>query len=113
MAIKGSCHCQATKFELVEAPATVTACTCSFCSKRGALWAYYLPDDVTFTSTDHRGTYQWGSRTIKHHFCAVCGCGTYTELQTGALASPTSTIPKSASMRVSSTTLISARWRSS
>lgn len=39
--IKGSCHCGQTQFEVSEAPASVTRCTCSLCSKRGALWAYY------------------------------------------------------------------------
>ena len=24
-------------------------------------------------------TYLWGSRTMKHHFCACCGCSTYSE----------------------------------
>jgi hypothetical protein len=24
-------------------------------------------------------TYRWGSRTVKHHFCANCGCGTFSE----------------------------------
>src|SRR5262249_45128110 len=41
--IKGSCHCGNTQFEVSEAPASVTRCTCSLCSKRGALWAYYTP----------------------------------------------------------------------
>lgn len=79
MRIGGSCHCRATTFEVADAPAAVTQCTCSFCSKRGALWAYYPPSEVTLNSIDHRGTYRWGSRTVKHHFCMICGCGTYTE----------------------------------
>jgi hypothetical protein len=39
MTIKGSCHCGNTQFEVSEAPHSVTRCTCSLCSKRGALWA--------------------------------------------------------------------------
>ena len=35
--IKGSCHCGNTQFEVTEAPTDVTRCTCSLCSKRGAL----------------------------------------------------------------------------
>ncbi len=46
MTIKGSFNCEGTQFELTEAPASVTRCTCSFCSKRGALWAY-LPQAGT------------------------------------------------------------------
>ena len=32
MAIRGSCHCKATAFEVSAAPENVTQCTCSFCS---------------------------------------------------------------------------------
>ena len=39
MTIVGKCHCGATQFEIEAAPESVTSCTCSFCSKTGALWA--------------------------------------------------------------------------
>jgi hypothetical protein len=72
MAITGSCHCKATMFEVSEAPRTVTFCTCSFCSKRGSLWAYYIPSQFKLlTPPENVSTYQWGSRTVKHGFCAV------------------------------------------
>jgi hypothetical protein len=80
MTIKGSCHCGDTQFEVSEAPATVTRCTCSLCAKRGALWAYYTPVQFRLiTRTEKVATYRWGSRTVKHHFCANCGCGTFSE----------------------------------
>jgi hypothetical protein len=80
MTIKGSCHCGATQFEVSEAPADVTRCTCSFCAKRGALWAYYEPTQFKLTTArDRVSTYQWRSYTIEHHHCGICGCGTYTE----------------------------------
>ena len=60
MAIKGSCHCGATQFEVSAAPENVTRCTCSFCSKRGALWAYYTPAEFKLlTARDRVSTYQW------------------------------------------------------
>ena len=43
MSLKGSCHCGATQFEVSEAPQSLARCTCSFCARRGALWAYYTP----------------------------------------------------------------------
>jgi hypothetical protein len=80
MGIKGSCHCGATQFEVSEPPATVTQCTCSLCSKRGALWAYYTPAQFKLlTARDRVSTYQWGSYTGHLHFCGICGCGTYSE----------------------------------
>ena len=50
MTIKGKCHCGATAFELSKVPKSVTRCTCTFCAKRGVLWANYSPEEVTFTS---------------------------------------------------------------
>jgi hypothetical protein len=80
MAIKASCHCGATRFEVSEAPASVTHCTCSFCSKRGALHAYYTPDQFKLTTArDRVSTYQWRTYCVQHHHCAVCGCPTYSE----------------------------------
>jgi hypothetical protein len=80
VAIKGSCHCGNTQFEVNEAPSGVTRCTCSLCAKRGALWAYYKPAQFRLTSPpENVATYRWGSRTVKHNFCANCGCGTYSE----------------------------------
>ena len=55
MPIKGSCHCGNTQFEVSEAPAGVTRCTCSLCSKRGALWAYYKPAQFRLTSPPENG----------------------------------------------------------
>ena len=71
MAIKGSCHCGNTQFEVSEQPSSVTRCTCSLCSKRGALWAYYTPAQFRLLSPSvNVATYLWGGRTVKHHFCA-------------------------------------------
>ena len=80
MPIKGSCHCKATQFVVDEAPESVTSCTCSFCSKRGALHAYYTPAQFKLvTARDRVATYQWHSFTVQHHHCAICGCPTYSE----------------------------------
>lgn len=77
MTVKGSCHCGATQFTVARRPETVTRCTCSFCTKRGALWAYQEDEEdfVLTTSRDRVSTYQWGSYLIEHHHCGICGCG--------------------------------------
>ena len=80
MTIAGSCHCGKTAFQIEgELPANLTRCTCSFCSKRGALWAYYQPSQfqVTTSATDD-ATYRWNSQLVAHHFCPVCGCTTFS-----------------------------------
>jgi hypothetical protein len=93
--MKGSCHCGHTQFEVSEAPAGVTRCTCSLCSKRGALWAYYTPAQFRLTSpAEYVATYLCGSRTVKHHFCAHCGCGTYSESRDWSSGKPDFKNPK-------------------
>jgi hypothetical protein len=81
MTIIGSCHCGKTAFRIEgEIPAALTRCTCSFCSKRGALMAYYTPAQfhVTAAASDD-GIYRWHTNLVAHHFCAVCGCATYSD----------------------------------
>lgn len=95
MTIKASCHCGNTKFEVDAVPADVTRCTCSFCSKRGALWAYYKPAQFRLTSPpENVATYQWRTRTVKHHFCANCGCGTFGESPDWSTGQPDFDNPK-------------------
>ena len=78
MPLKGSCHCGATKFEVDGPPTSVTACTCSYCSKVGALWAYYPPEQFRLlTPPNVRALYKWGGKIIDHYFCATCGVSTY------------------------------------
>jgi hypothetical protein len=91
MTVKGSCHCGATQFTVAKRPVEVSRCTCSFCSKRGALWAYYENEsDFTLTTArDRVSTYQWGSYTIEHHHCAICGCSTWSRSPVWDLATKT------------------------
>lgn len=78
MTVHGSCHCGKTKFELTHPPAETTACTCSYCAKSGALWAYYPPEAFRLlTAEGDRGLYLWNSRMVEHYFCPGCGMTTY------------------------------------
>lgn len=81
MSVTGSCHCGKTKFEIDgEPPAQLTRCTCSFCSKRGTLYAYYEPEKFNLTTPEaDTAVYCWRSKLVAHHFCPVCGCGTYSD----------------------------------
>ena len=83
MPIKGRCHCGATQFEVDAAPGDLTSCNCSFCSRRGALVAYYTPKQFRLTTArDRVSTYQWGHYVGQHHHCSICGVGTYSEFPT-------------------------------
>ena len=80
MTIRGGCHCGQTRFEVDgELPATLTRCTCSFCARRGPLYAYFAPE--AFRQTAGSGTdavYRWHTMQVAHHFCPNCGCGTFS-----------------------------------
>ena len=79
MIIKGKCHCGRTQFEVSEPPASVTRCTCTFCAKRGGLWAYYRPEQFKLISATDRASYSSRPDVHTHFHCGVCGCSTYSD----------------------------------
>ena len=80
MTITGSCHCGKTAFRIDgDIPAKLTRCTCSFCSKRGALVAYYEPAQFQLTTPTSDTTYRWNTRLVAHHYCSDCGCATFSD----------------------------------
>ena len=88
MTIKANCHRSKTKFEVSKPPSAVRRCTCS---KRGTLWAYCRPAQFRLLSPpENVATCRRGSKTVKHNFCADCGCGTYSKSPDCRI----STIPK-------------------
>lgn len=76
--LHGSCHCGRTRFALARLPDTLIACSCSYCRKSGAMWAFMEPEAVRMTTAeDTRALYRWGRREVAHHFCDRCGCATH------------------------------------
>ena len=44
------------------------------------LWAYYEPHQFHVTTpASHDATYYWHTKLVAHHFCPVCGCGTFSD----------------------------------
>jgi hypothetical protein len=80
MTITGHCHCGKSSFRIEgELPAKLTRCTCSFCSRRGALVAYYSPEQFHFESRGGDMIYRWNTKQVAHHFCRVCGISTHSD----------------------------------
>lgn len=71
---RGACHCGAVTFT-ISAPITrATQCTCSICSRVGALWhATGEAGLKVLSGEDQLGLYQFGTMTAKHYFCRRCG----------------------------------------
>jgi hypothetical protein len=75
----GSCHCGAIRFEIDTVIDRVTQCNCSVCTKKGILHHRVTPENFRLLGNDATlGTYQFGTRIAKHHFCTVCGIHTFT-----------------------------------
>jgi hypothetical protein len=79
MLIHGKCHCGNISFSLAWEPdpaeIPVRACTCSFCTKHGGVWASN-PSGVLRVEVKEPSLvseYAFGTRTAEFHICARCG----------------------------------------
>jgi hypothetical protein len=58
----------------------VTECNCSICSKKGSL-LWFVPRERLrlLAGNDTLSTYTFGSKQVRHRFCATCGIHPYGE----------------------------------
>ncbi|NOT19981.1 MAG: GFA family protein [Sideroxydans sp.] len=82
---KGGCHCGSISY-LFSAPEITNGlrCNCSICIRKGAVMTAFTvpPEDMNVEVLgDSLSTYQFGSKTAKHHFCNKCGIYTFHEPQ--------------------------------
>ena len=76
----GSCHCGAVRFEVTLSDGLRTArrCTCSMCSRRGAVAVSAELADIRFVSgEDVLSVYTFGTGVAQHYFCSTCGIYTH------------------------------------
>ena len=79
MSHRGSCHCGAVCFEVRAEIRAVFDCNCSYCSRRGALWALVADQELVITrSWDDLAVYQFNTYKAKHYFCRTCGIGAFS-----------------------------------
>ncbi len=80
MTINARCHCGRNVFEVEgELPEKLTRCTCSLCSKRGHLYAYFAPEKFKVVQADSDAVYRWQTKLVASHFCSACGCDLYAD----------------------------------
>ena len=79
----GSCHCGAIRFSFKGEPIdSGIRCTCSICSRKGALMYNGLIPEKELKIDAQEGAlslYQFGKKTAKHYFCGRCGIYTFHE----------------------------------
>jgi hypothetical protein len=74
----GSCHCGRIRFEVTSEMARASECNCSICTKKAYLHHMVAPDDFRLLSgADDLATYQFGTKTARHHFCKHCGVAAF------------------------------------
>jgi len=75
----GGCHCGEVRFEVTADISNVTACNCTICQKRGALWTFVPAANFALRAgADDLRDYQFGKRRLHHLFCAQCGVGSFS-----------------------------------
>jgi hypothetical protein len=79
MSLIASCHCGATRIELPDHPSEAGSCNCSYCSRAGAVWAYYRPGELRFLSREGERMYSTSPEMHQHYFCGTCGMQSWGE----------------------------------
>jgi hypothetical protein len=75
---EGGCHCGAVRFRVTATLDRVTDCNCSICNKKGFLHLIVPQSQFELLrGADALTTYQFGTKTAKHHFCRTCGIHSY------------------------------------
>jgi len=75
---EGGCHCGAVRFRVTADLDRVTECNCSMCSKKGFLHLIIPQQQFELLrGAEAQATYQFGTKTAKHHFCRTCGIHSY------------------------------------
>lgn len=71
---RGSCHCGAVRYRVSGELAGLVVCNCSICTRTGYIHWTVPPADFRLESDwSAIETYEFGTRTAKHHFCRHCG----------------------------------------
>jgi len=71
---RGACHCGAVTFVVKGPISRAMRCTCSICSRIGAIWHGTADAGVVIVSGEGElSEYRFGTMTAKHYFCRHCG----------------------------------------
>jgi hypothetical protein len=70
----GGCHCGAVRYTVTVRTWRVSVCNCSMCAKKRYLHVIVPAQDLVLErGQDAIRTYEFNTRTAKHHFCGTCG----------------------------------------
>lgn len=80
MTYQGSCHCGRIRFEAEGEIASLMACNCSMCQRKGTLM-WFVPRTALhlLTPDENAAAYLFNKHVIRHRFCPTCGIHPYGE----------------------------------
>ena len=85
--IKLSCLCGEVRLETQKRPDFIHECNCTLCSKSGARWGYFHPDEVTAAgATNGYSRADKDDPAADLRFCPTCGSTTHFVLTEAAAA---------------------------
>lgn len=71
---RGSCHCQAVRFEVDTDLTKVLDCNCSHCARKGFLLTFVPASQFRLLEGEDKLTeYRFNRKFIAHLFCKICG----------------------------------------
>ena len=75
---RGSCHCEAVRFEVEGEIGDVSVCNCSICSRTAYLHWEVDPEQFKLLAGEAAiRNYQFGTMTSKNYFCGNCGISAF------------------------------------
>jgi hypothetical protein len=78
MTYRGGCHCGRVAYEIEGDLREVSECNCSICTQKTYLhWIVPRESFRLLTPEKDLATYQFNKRVAQHHFCPVCGVGSF------------------------------------
>lgn len=70
----GGCHCGMVRYECTTDLATVTACNCSICTKKGLHFTFIPPQSFQLRAgAESLKEYLFNKHAIRHQLCTECG----------------------------------------
>ncbi len=72
---RATCHCGGVELQLTlpQGLDSPRRCTCSYCSRRGAIAVSVLLEDLEVIRSDDLRLYTFNTGQAKHYFCGTCG----------------------------------------
>ena len=81
-ALTARCVCGRATVRVPSAPDFIMHCNCSLCTRLGARWGYYPPDELVVDETmlDSFVREDAANPCVRVYRCATCGCATHYRL---------------------------------